>query len=190
MPACLCRWISPTANEVDVLILQHPQEVRHAKNTVRLLQLSLARCTVAVGETLEEEQLAAWLAQPLPSGEAPCNVLLYPATPPSQKGLEVPPHGPGHPPPACRLVVLDATWRKSLKMLHGNPLLQTLPRLALTAAPAARYRIRKAPRAGQLSTLEATCLALAQLEDAPQRYTALLNHFEGFVGMWQGRQGT
>jgi DTW domain-containing protein YfiP len=28
------------------------------------------------------------------------------------------------------MVVLDATWRKSRKMLHLNPALQALPRLA------------------------------------------------------------
>jgi DTW domain-containing protein YfiP len=80
-----------------------------------------------------------------------------------------------------RLVVLDATWRKSRKMLYLNPLLQCLPRLSLDTTHLSRYLIRKAHKPGQLSTLEATCAALAQLErDAPS-FQPLLDAFDGFV---------
>jgi DTW domain-containing protein YfiP len=78
-------------------------------------------------------------------------------------------------------VVLDATWRKSRKMLHQSPALQRLPRLALDDAPAGRYTIRKAHAPGQLSTLEATCAALAQLEGDAARWQPLLAAFDGFV---------
>ena len=67
-------------------------------------------------------------------------------------------------PSRLRLIVLDGTWRKSRKMLYRNPLLQQLPRLSLQRMPASHYLIRKAHRPDQLSTLEATCAALAQLE--------------------------
>ena len=67
-------------------------------------------------------------------------------------------------------------------MLHLNPLLQQLPRLALSDMPASNYKIRKAHRPDQLSTLEATCAALVQLEkqSAP---------FDGFVAQQMGYQG-
>ena len=84
-------------------------------------------------------------------------------------------------PSALRPIVLDATWRKSRKMLHLNPLLQHLPRLALRDTPASRYLIRKAQRPDQLSTLEATCMALAQIEGDGERFTPLLAAFDGFV---------
>ena len=84
-------------------------------------------------------------------------------------------------PSRVRLVVLDATWRKSRKMLHLNPLLRRLPRLSLDEAPASNYLIRKAHKPGQLSTLEATCAALAQLEGDAGRYQTLLKAFDGFV---------
>jgi len=48
------------------------------------------------------------------------------------------------PPAQLRLVVLDATWRKSRKLLHLHPLLQALPRLPLRDPPPSLYRIRKA----------------------------------------------
>ena len=170
--ACICGWIRPIANEVELLILQHPQEVRQAKGSARLLQLSLARTRLLVGEDFVADELAA-LLQPEGAQQV---LLLYPPTP---GGLL--PAPPLRPEPPLRLVLLDATWDKSLKMLLRNPLLQGLPRLALEDAPPSAYRVRKAPRAGQLSSLEAGCHALAQLEGAPQRYAPLLAAFEGFV---------
>ena len=77
--------------------------------------------------------------------------------------------------------MLDGTWRKSRKMLYLNPLLQQLPRLALQDMPASRYRIRTAHKPDQLSTLEATCAALAQLEGSAAPFLPLLAAFDGFV---------
>jgi len=77
--------------------------------------------------------------------------------------------------------VLDGTWRKSRKMLYLSPPLQQLPRLSLQGLPPSRYSIRKAHRPGQLSTLEATCAALAQLEGHAEKFQPLLTAFDGFV---------
>ena len=52
--------------------------------------------------------------------------------------------------------------------------------------PAGRYTIRKAHAPGQLSTLEATCAALAQLEGDAARWQPLLAAFDGFVAQQQG----
>jgi DTW domain-containing protein YfiP len=180
--ACICRWIAPTANRTDVLLLQHPLEVDNAKNSLRLLELSLARRTVVVGE-----QFAPAILQQLLDGAEPGEarpVLLYPDTPGMPlTGPMVDNSGP------LRLVVLDATWRKSRKMLALNPALQALPRLALRAPPPSRYLVRKAHRDGQLSTLEAVCHALAQLEGDRRGYVPLLEGFDGFVAgqlAWRG----
>lgn len=172
--ACICRWIAPTANLNEVLLLQHPLEVGNAKNSLRLLELSLARRTVVVGEQFEAGMLEHLLDGPAPGQARP--VLLYPDTPGLQAGaVAIDASQP------LRLVVLDATWRKSRKMLALNPALQALPRLPLQAPPPSRYLVRKAHRAGQLSTLEAVCLALAQLEGDQGRYAPLLEAFDGFV---------
>jgi DTW domain-containing protein YfiP len=129
----------------------------------------------AVGEQFADADLQAALAGPA------INVLLYPQG--EQPAAQMPAWAPGlHAPDTpVRLVVLDATWRKSRKMLYLNPLLQCLPRLSLDATLLSRYLIRKAHKPGQLSTLEATCAALAQLErDAPS-FLPLLDAFDGFV---------
>lgn len=177
--SCICQWIRPHTPQVEVLILQHPLEVQQAKGSARLLHLSLAASQLVVGEAFEPAQLAALLAGPRR------NILLYPDTPAAQS-LGMAPAQPLDPawllqPQALRLIVLDGTWRKSRKMLYLNPALQSLPRLPLKATPPSHYLIRKAHLPDQLSTLEATVYALAQLEQAAQRYDALIAAFDGFV---------
>ncbi|WP_395823305.1 tRNA-uridine aminocarboxypropyltransferase [Collimonas sp.] len=183
---CICEWIRPTENAVELLILQHPLEVDNAKGSVRLLNLSLPRSQVMVGETFAAAELKARLQAPLANPAAPLyNILLYPESP-EDPGLPLtmPPlldQALLQEPAQLRLIVLDGTWRKSRKMLYLNPLLQQLPRLALRDLPPSRYLIRKAHTPGQLSTLEATCHALMQLERLPEKYLPLLDGFSGFV---------
>lgn len=169
--ACICCWVRPLVSSVELLILQHPLEVANAKNSARLLHLSVAGSVLAVGEAFDAGALDALLHA---GGRTP--VLLYPATP----GAPVPAALP--PPERLRLVLLDATWRKSRKMLYLNPVLQQLPRLALSAMPASNYRIRKAHAPDQLSTLEAGAHALGQVEGDADRYAPLFAAFDGFVG--------
>jgi DTW domain-containing protein YfiP len=56
-----------------------------------------------------------------------------------------------------------------------------LPRLALENPPASVYRVRKADHENQLSTLEASCYALQQLERGSVDYSPLLNSLETMV---------
>lgn len=172
--ACICRWIAPVEAQAGLLVLQHRLEVGNAKNSARLLHLSVAGSVLAVGEAFAPDLLDGLLHA---DGRTP--VLLYPDTD-NDPHLPRPPPCPTLPAHALRLVVLDATWRKSRKMLYLNPALQRLPRLALSGV-ASNYRIRKAHAPHQLSSLEAAALALAQLEGDGGRYQALLDAFDGFV---------
>ncbi len=183
---CICRWITATAHAVEVVVLQHPLETRSAKGSARLLHLSLPRSRIVVGEVFAESVLQTLLHNPfapdaLPQSGEKHTLLLYPQT--TDDTAAPPPLPPKllRDPSRLRLIVLDGTWRKSRKMLHLNPLLQQLPRLPLVEVPSSRYLIRKAHRADQLSTLEATCMALAQLEGDAARFDPLLIAFDGFV---------
>jgi DTW domain-containing protein YfiP len=157
-------------HRVEVLVLQHPHEAREAKGSARLLRLGLAHCRFEMGEVFDPAALAALL-----HGPGRRSVLLYPADGANAScavGDEA----------ATQLVLIDATWRKSLRMLLTNPLLQALPRLALKPAAVSRYRgLRKTRLPSQLSTLEATCAALAMLDGDGSRYVPLLDAFERFV---------
>jgi DTW domain-containing protein YfiP len=177
---CICQWVQPVSSDTAVLILQHPMEVEHAKNSGRLLHLCLPNSTLLEGEQFDAAHLAGLLQGPRQA------VLLYPETPGDQSlGMApAPPFAPAEGTDLL-LVVLDATWRKSRKMLYLNPALQALPRLALHDVPDSHYAIRKAHAPGQLSTLEATAYALAQLEGDAQRYAPLIGAFEAFIGQQQ-----
>ncbi|RFB74290.1 DTW domain-containing protein [Herbaspirillum sp. 3R11] len=174
--SCICGWIRSLKPAAQVLILQHPLEVAQVKGSGRLLHLSLTGSVLAQGEQFNEEALRDLLFSEA-EGVPVRPVLLYPHTP----GLPESVLPDLSTPQRLRLVILDATWRKSRKMLHLNPLLQALPRLPLIDPPASQYRIRKAHRADQLSTLEAACHALAQLESEHAKYLSLLQAFDGFV---------
>jgi DTW domain-containing protein len=78
------------------------------------------------------------------------------------------------------LVVPDGTWRKARKMLHLNPLLAALPRVTLAQGAVSRYRLRKAPGPGALSTVEAIVQAL-QILEAPITFEPLLKPFEALI---------
>lgn len=168
----MCALVQPTDHRTEVLVLQHPQEQRQAKNSVALLRLSLAHCEVVVGERFTPEVLQRLLQRP-----GRDTWLLYPDVP------AAPAPAPGaRTANALRLVVLDATWRKSLRMLLENPLLAALPRLSIAVPAPTRYRaIRAARRADQVSTLEATVQALAMLEGPGFDGAQLLDAFGRFV---------
>lgn len=181
LATCLCALVRPTAHHTQVLVLQHPQEQRQAKNSVALLRHSLAHCEVCVGERFAPEALQALLHRP---GRHAC--LLYPDVP----AAPAPPAAMGHAAGApLRLVVIDATWRKSLRMLLEHPALAALPRLTLHAPAPTRYRtIRAARRADQVSTLEAAVQALAMLEGPSFDGAPLLDAFGRFVDGVAARQ--
>jgi DTW domain-containing protein YfiP len=180
---CLCSLIDGRVdNLVDVLLLQHPQEQAQAKGTAKLLAMSLRHCRLLVGERFDERALLAALHAPAGDGGPAHPVLLYPET---AQGL---PFALGDwPAQRLRLVVIDGTWRKSRKMLALNPALQKLPRLALQDAPSSRYAIRRAESPEQRSTLEATLLALEQLEGTGSRYAPVWAAMERLMALLASR---
>ena len=164
---CLCALIPRLDSRTRVLLLQHPSEVNHALNTARLAALGLVNAQLVVGEIFEDLQA---LLNP-PGYQAR---LLFPA----EDAQPLQAYSPSSQP--LLLVVPDGTWRKARKLLHLNPLLAALPRVTLAAGAVSRYRLRKAPGPGALSTVEAIVQALQVLE-APQSFDPLLRPFEALI---------
>ena len=117
--ACLCSCVQPVHSRVQLLVLQHPMEAGHAKNTARLLHLCLPGNRLEVGEVFDADTLQALLHAPWPEQASNAQVraiLLYPPTPPDpQLPVVQAPELPAHwltQPETLRLVVIDGTWRK------------------------------------------------------------------------------
>jgi DTW domain-containing protein len=183
--ACICHLIAIVHSDIEVLILQHPLEVTETKGTARLLHLCLPNSRLLTGEIFDTVNLSS----PKQS------ILLYPITLEDHSlGIIAPPSldlNSMNNLRNIRLIIIDGTWRKSRKILIKNSYLQTLPRLVLQDLPAGQYTIRKARKPHQLSTLEAACAALEQMEQMEhqtngykakfQPITESFNAFNAFI---------
>ncbi len=195
--ACICTFITAINNTIPVVILQHPNEVKHSKGTVALLAKSLKRCQVIVGENFNDN---AELLQVLNQYHA---LLLYPSEQAevlsgSANTHQYPIKAQQNEKEPC-LILLDGTWKKAYRMFMLCEKLQALPQVCLPEklANSGQYLIRKVAKANALSSLEACCYALAllekharkndknkeQSEEEPlnlSRYQPLLNKFAQF----------
>lgn len=162
---CLCALIPTLDSRTRVLILQHPDEAKHALNTARFAALGLVNTELWIGERFDLSAILADLSYH--------SCLLFPDT----DATPLAPYTEADKP--LQLIVPDGTWRKARKLLYLNPELMALPKVSLASIKASRYRLRKAPMAESLSTLEAIVQALEVLEAAD--YSALLKPFDALI---------
>ena len=150
-----------------MVILQHPMESKHPYNTAGMAQRSLLRCRIHVGETYDDRIIRDLVEQQ--------SILLFPDMPwlKQAKKMDYQP---------SQLVVIDATWRKAKKILHLNPMLQELPRMALNNHPSSEYSIRSSSIADSLATIEALKIALSNLDEATD-YSDLLSPFHKMISL-------
>lgn len=177
--SCICAYISAVNNQVLVVILQHPNEVKQSKGTVTLLSKSLMQCQVIVGEDFtDNDELNNIISEYH-------TLLLYPSEQSQEisynMGNQV-----GTTKPIC-LILLDGTWKKAYRMFMLSKNLQQLMQVSLPLNIESLYKIRKTSKENALSTLEACCYALAMLENnkqsvnyLPQQYHQLLQSFVAF----------
>ncbi|MEA1988756.1 MAG: tRNA-uridine aminocarboxypropyltransferase [Pseudomonadota bacterium] len=170
---CICNFIEPIDNRVEIAILQHPTEVKQIKGTAIITQLALTHCKTWVGEQLSElPGLVAWLTDHK-------NVfLLYPEIENQVKDCEVFDVGQIENLSDVKVLILDGTWRKTFKMMQLNPELQSLNRVSLTPTKESKYRVRKQKDSQSLSTVEAIYELLSQLENSTEKFKPLLEAFE------------
>ena len=142
------------------LYLMHPKEFKREKaGTGRLAHLCLANSEIHVGVGFDDHVAV----QRLINDSSYFPMLVYPGVTAhnlSKGGLIA--SGLGE----RRLLVLllDATWTGSRKMLRVSPSLQRLPRVMFNAGAPSRFVIKQQPQIGCLSTLEATHELLVALE--------------------------
>jgi DTW domain-containing protein YfiP len=154
---CICEALSTLSARQEIIILQHPAESKHAKNTARLITLCMPSVTVLCGE--QSTSFSELINQC--SKDPHRFALIYPST--SSKALE------DHPqqfalPNQKTLIFIDATWRKAFKIWQLNPWLKAIPQWHFATPPATKYRIRKTSVDNGLSTLEALAYTLSVTE--------------------------
>lgn len=179
---CVCDRITPLTARTQVLILQHPQEMDVTLGTARITELSLPGAVTlrpglswsslahALGR--EHVDVGAWAIlyphslprELLPSEEAEPVVVL-------ERGGE---RRDLLAAPLAGVVVLDGTWSQAKTLWWRNPWMVRLPRLVLhPREPSAYGKIRKQPKRGFLSTLEAVGETLVALGEDPALLKAL-----------------
>ena len=143
---CLCAEVPEVATRTRVVIVRHHLEQHRSSNSGRLAHLALPNSVIVDhGGIRGPAQVAAldgaWLL--FPEGDV-CT-------------------RPPEPPPK-QLIVLDATWSQARRMYRKLEWLRGVPILRLPEGAAARGRLREAPSADRVSTIEAIAAALRLLE--------------------------
>ncbi len=162
---CYCHTLKPVDNHWPVCILQHPSESKHAMGTATIAARSLINCQLHKGEHFALNSLGSNAQQA---------VLVYPG----EETVSLDSLQQGEP---KTVIFLDASWRKSYRMLMESPELKTLPKVSLQPTQPSRYRIRKSKQSNSLSTLEAIAYTLGALEQNDEKYLPLLHSMDWMI---------
>lgn len=169
---CICTAIAPLNNRCAIDILQHPHEQKAAKNTARLVALCAQKTRIWVGEQPDD---FTTLRQTLENSNAQNSrytpVIVYPNNHSQSlsqwiQKINTDTHFKRDTTASrtlLRFIFLDGTWKKAYKLWQVNPWLHQYPSVHLTHETC-EYTIRKAPKTGCLSTLEAVALCLKNYE--------------------------
>jgi DTW domain-containing protein YfiP len=201
-PLCVCENVSPIANRIQVVILQHPQEQDVDLGTARLTALHFKNASVKVGLSWPSLSKALGLKTGQPADPKRWAVLYLgsaqPAKFPQGRSI-VALNKKGEPLPdqdeALKhlqgLIVLDGTWAQVKTLWWRNPWLLKTRRMALKPARPSRYgTLRREARREALSSLEATALAMSTLENNPSIADALHGSFERLLAAYRARPRT
>lgn len=160
-------------SDIELIILQHPSEVKNAIGTARILDLSLPHCQIIIGENFTEDNA---LNNILNDPSRQC-YLLYP----SNESIPVESLNKMDVIGQRTFILLDGTWRKAYKMFQLSNNLHQLPAIRCEPTAASQYTIRQTSVEGGLSTVEAGHLLLSSLEQNSAKYQPLLDVFEYMI---------
>ena len=195
---CVCVEVTPIANRIAVLVLQHPQEqdkvlgsaglaVRHFATAALRVGLSWPSLAKALGPLAERVStdpkrwavlyLGAARAAELPRGRDVVAV-----------------DGKGKPAAdqaaalagLAGILIFDGTWSQAKTLWWRNAWVLKMHRIVLAPARPSRYgALRREPRREGLSTLEAAALAVSRLETRPEIEAALGASFERMLAKYR-----
>jgi len=199
---CVCDTVTPVANKLTALILQHPQEqdvelgtarlaALHLKNAVFKIGLSWASLAKVLGRPADPKRWAVlYLGSADAAKLAPGRELVVL----NKKGGALPDQDA-----ALRdlkdtlegVIVLDGTWSQAKALWWRNAWMLKCRRVILGPRKPSRYgALRREPRRDSLSTIEATGLLLNHLEGRPDIETTLTAGFETMLKRYRETKQT
>ena len=168
---CICKTIQSFQTHSRILVLQHPQEAKNPLGTARLTSLTLKNSvhrvglswrslSAALGEEAESKDWAVLFLGALKDtpkvSDKPFQIL-------TRKGTQVSPNE------IKGIVILDGNWKQSKTLWWRNPWLLKLKRVVLNPTEPSMYgEVRKQPRKGCLSTIEAVAETLNHMGEKPE----------------------
>jgi DTW domain-containing protein YfiP len=199
---CVCADIQPIDNRIALLILQHPQEQDKTLGTARLTALNFKNATLKVGLSWPSLNKALGRPQHVKPADPKRWATLYlgSANPaelaPGRDVAALDAKGKALPDQDTALagiegvIVLDGAWSQAKTLWWRNAWLLKCRRIALNPRHASLYgKLRREPRREGLSTLEATALLLARLENNPEIETTLTASFSRMLAKYKAAKG-
>ncbi|MCF4165076.1 DTW domain-containing protein [Zavarzinia compransoris] len=193
---CVCEGITPIANKVELLILQHPQEQDKALGTAKLALLHLEKAHFRIGLSWaslskalgREATPSKWAVLYLGSTEVKTLPKDREIVAVDAKGVPLadqfdPLKG------VQGVILLDGTWSQAKTLWWRNPWVLKCRRFVLNPGkPSAYGKLRKEPRRESLSTLEAAAMLLSRLEKNPAIEDAMRASFDKLLTAYKAEQ--
>lgn len=171
---CVCKHIKNISVPLNVIIIQHPKEATHAKNTARLVTMCIPSACVVLSDNADAMHT---LAQ---SSCKQTTALIYPSE--NSTALEdLPRTQKQH---YRTLILIDGSWKQAFGIVKRSPWLQTLPSYHFSNATPSQYAIRHTSLPNALSTLEAaahsiSCICQRDMSALYDLQTAMQEHWQG-----------
>lgn len=174
---CICELTPQLSNEINLILITHPNECYRDTNTGVLLQQSLPNCRSFIWDRKSPEPTLLTL---LESKEL-MPLLLFP----SETSIEITNISNHHTSPKIPLfIILDSTWQEAGKMIRRSHWLKDIQTVHLNVVKESKYTLRRNQNTGHLCTCEVGVELLNTLGDK-QGATELSHYFEHYVKVFK-----
>ncbi len=158
---CLCKYTKPVDPGVKFVLLMHPKEARRQRTgTGHITHVTLVDSEILVGCDFSKD---VRLQELLHDGQY-FPVLLYPgenAWTAEKDGFRETVGGK-----KLLVLVIDATWFCSRKVIEASPFLLDLPRLSFSGQYRSEFTFKREPRPEYISTIESCYYLIKELQAA------------------------
>lgn len=177
---CLCNKLSIIDNKINIIVLQHPDEIKNVKGSSIIAKLYLQNYRSWQGEDFSHNNELIELIEK----HKESTLIVFPG----DDGLQLVDWVKGINNQSqllemnyYNLIFIDASWRKARKIWLSFPLFKEIKCVHLGSSGMSNYRIRKIPMPGYLSTIEAIVTCLSVAENNSEKYLPLLRVFDNMI---------